>query len=119
MALAEQPFEEFEETPSQSTTDFRGNILDPGFDLTLRPMRYPLFYEMYKDAIKNTWTVEETEEVHVSIPDEAPLNDNDELVDELPEDWVYPPDPFVEDNEEEETDDEDASVDEEEPPLVD
>ena len=35
------------------------NILDAGFDLTLRPMRYPLFFEMYKDAIKNTWTVEE------------------------------------------------------------
>ena len=59
MALAEQPFEEFEETPSQSTVDFRGNILDPGFDLTLRPMRYPLLYEMYQDAIKNTWTVDE------------------------------------------------------------
>jgi ribonucleoside-diphosphate reductase beta chain len=36
-------------------------ILDPGFDLTLRPMRYPLFYEMYRDAIKNTWTVEEVD----------------------------------------------------------
>ena len=59
MALVEQPFEEFEETPSQSTADSRGNILDPGFDLTLRPMRYPLFYEMYQDAIKNTWTVDE------------------------------------------------------------
>ncbi len=34
-------------------------ILDPGFDLTLRPMRYPAFFEMYKNAIKNTWTVEE------------------------------------------------------------
>ena len=37
------------------------NILDPGFDLTLRPMRYPAFYEMYTDAIKNTWTVEEVD----------------------------------------------------------
>ncbi len=37
----------------------RANILDPGFDLTLRPMRYPQFFEMYKNAIKNTWTVEE------------------------------------------------------------
>lgn len=36
-------------------------ILDPGFNLTLRPMRYPGFYEMYKDAIANTWTVEEVE----------------------------------------------------------
>jgi ribonucleoside-diphosphate reductase beta chain len=36
-------------------------ILDPGFDLTLRPMKYPVFYEMYKNAIKNTWTVEEVD----------------------------------------------------------
>jgi len=35
------------------------HLLDPGFDLTLRPMRYPRFYEMYRDAIRNTWTVEE------------------------------------------------------------
>ena len=34
-------------------------LLDPGFDLTLRPMRYPRFYEMYRDAIRNTWSVEE------------------------------------------------------------
>src|SRR5262245_57203424 len=34
-------------------------LLDPGFDLSLRPMRYPRFYEMYRAAIKNTWTVEE------------------------------------------------------------
>ena len=36
-----------------------GKILDPGFNLTLRPMKYPVFYDMYQDAIKNTWTVEE------------------------------------------------------------
>ncbi|GGA81430.1 ribonucleoside-diphosphate reductase subunit beta [Arenimonas soli] len=36
-------------------------LLDPGFDLTLRPMRYPKFYEMYRDAIRNTWTVEEVD----------------------------------------------------------
>ena len=36
-------------------------LLDPGFDLTLRPMKYPEFYEMYRDAIKNTWTVEEVD----------------------------------------------------------
>ena len=36
-----------------------GKILDPGFNLTLRPMQYPIFYEMYQDAIKNTWTVDE------------------------------------------------------------
>jgi len=40
-------------------TDAR--LLDPGFDLTLRPMRYPQFYEMYRDAIRNTWTVEEVD----------------------------------------------------------
>jgi ribonucleoside-diphosphate reductase beta chain len=37
----------------------RQALLDPGFDLTLRPMRYPAFYDMYRDAIKNTWTVDE------------------------------------------------------------
>jgi ribonucleoside-diphosphate reductase beta chain len=36
-------------------------ILDPGFDLTLRPMKYPAFFEQYKAAIKNTWTVEEVD----------------------------------------------------------
>ncbi|MBX3696079.1 MAG: ribonucleotide-diphosphate reductase subunit beta [Steroidobacteraceae bacterium] len=37
----------------------RPALLDPGFDLTLRPMRYPRFYDMYRAAIRNTWTVEE------------------------------------------------------------
>ena len=37
------------------------HLLDPGFDLTLRPMRYPQFYAMYRDAIRNTWTVEEVD----------------------------------------------------------
>ena len=36
-------------------------LLDPGFELTLRPMRYPAFYEMYRNAIRNTWTVEEVD----------------------------------------------------------
>jgi ribonucleoside-diphosphate reductase beta chain len=36
-------------------------LLDPGMDLTLRPMRYPAFFEMYKSAIKNSWTVEEVD----------------------------------------------------------
>jgi len=36
-------------------------LLDPGMNLTLRPMRYPLFYEMYRNAIKNTWTVDEVD----------------------------------------------------------
>jgi ribonucleoside-diphosphate reductase beta chain len=35
------------------------SLLDPGFNLTLRPMRYPKFYDMYRSAIKNTWSVEE------------------------------------------------------------
>jgi ribonucleoside-diphosphate reductase beta chain len=34
-------------------------ILDPGMCLSLRPMAYPIFFEMYRGAIKNTWTVEE------------------------------------------------------------
>ena len=36
-------------------------LLDPGFELTLRPMKYPVFFEMYKNAIKNTWTVDEVD----------------------------------------------------------
>lgn len=43
------------------TTTRPKNILDPGFCLTLRPMNYPVFYDMYRDAIKNTWTVEEVD----------------------------------------------------------
>lgn len=37
------------------------HLLDPGMCLTLRPMLYPVFFEMYRDAIKNTWTVEEVD----------------------------------------------------------
>lgn len=36
-------------------------LLDPGMDLTLRPMRYPEFFERYKEALKNNWTVEEVD----------------------------------------------------------
>jgi ribonucleoside-diphosphate reductase beta chain len=36
-------------------------LLDAGMNLTLRPMRYPDFFERYKDAIRNTWTVEEVD----------------------------------------------------------
>jgi len=36
-------------------------IFDPGLDLRLRPMRYPVFYAMYKAALKNTWVVEEVD----------------------------------------------------------
>lgn len=47
------------ETMTTPTSDVR--LLDPGFELTLRPMRYPQFYAMYKAAIRNTWTVEEVD----------------------------------------------------------
>ena len=43
-------------------------ILDPGLNLTLRPMRYPGFYEMYKNGIRNTWTVDEVD-FHSDLPD--------------------------------------------------
>ena len=46
-------------TPAAAPSARQRNILDPGFDLTLRPMRYPQFFDMYKDSIKNTWTVDE------------------------------------------------------------
>lgn len=39
----------------------RARLLDSGLNLTLRPMRYPQFYDMYRDAIKNTWSVEEVD----------------------------------------------------------
>jgi ribonucleoside-diphosphate reductase beta chain len=44
-----------------SSVDVPESILDPGMCLTLRPMKYPTFYEMFKDGIKNTWTVEEVD----------------------------------------------------------
>jgi ribonucleoside-diphosphate reductase beta chain len=40
-------------------TNTGAELLNPGFNLTLRPLKYPAFYEMYKNAIKNTWTVDE------------------------------------------------------------
>jgi Ribonucleotide reductase, beta subunit len=43
------------------STTIPNAILDPGLSLTLRPMRYPTFFEMFKDGIKNTWTVEEVD----------------------------------------------------------
>jgi len=36
-------------------------LLDPGLCLSLRPMTYPRFYEMYRAAIRNTWTVDEVD----------------------------------------------------------
>jgi ribonucleoside-diphosphate reductase beta chain len=47
-----------EKTMSTATPN---TILDPGLSLTLRPMRYPTFFEMFKDGIRNTWTVEEVD----------------------------------------------------------
>ncbi len=44
-----------------SSVEVPDSILDPGMCLTLRPMRYPTFYEMFRDGIKNTWTVEEVD----------------------------------------------------------
>ena len=72
----------------------------------------------YIEIKKFVWTNEETNEVHTNIPDEALLNDNDELLDELPEDWVYPPDPMAEPTEDvvEEPTEEDVTED---PPLAD
>jgi ribonucleoside-diphosphate reductase beta chain len=48
-------------------------LLDPGMDLTLRPMKYPHFFDRYKDAIKNTWTVEEVD-LHTDLADLAKLS---------------------------------------------
>lgn len=51
-------------------------LLSPGFDLTLRPMKYPHFYEMYRDAIKNTWTVEEVD-FSTDLADLAKMTDGE------------------------------------------
>lgn len=48
-------------------------LLDPGMDLTLRPMRYPHFFDRFRDAIKNTWTVEEID-LHSDLSDLAKLS---------------------------------------------
>ena len=54
-----------EDLPSVPASEGHGgpirSLLDPGLDLTLRPMRYPQFYERYRAAIRNTWTVEEVD----------------------------------------------------------
>lgn len=44
-----------------SHIDRPARLLDPGMCLTLRPMAYPAFFEMYRSGIKNTWTVEEVD----------------------------------------------------------
>jgi ribonucleoside-diphosphate reductase beta chain len=49
-------------TPSATpSTERQTMLLDPGMDLTLRPMRYPGFFEQFRAAIRNTWTVEEVD----------------------------------------------------------
>jgi ribonucleoside-diphosphate reductase beta chain len=48
-------------------------LLDPGMDLTLRPMKYPHFFDRFKDAIKNTWTVEEVD-LHSDLADLTKLS---------------------------------------------
>jgi len=55
------------------TADPAQMLLDPGMDLTLRPMRYPHFFDRFKDAIKNTWTVEEVD-LHSDLADLAQLS---------------------------------------------
>jgi ribonucleoside-diphosphate reductase beta chain len=56
-------------TATDHRTRSRGQmLLDPGMDLTLRPMRYPHFFDRFKDAIKNTWTVEEVD-LHSDLAD--------------------------------------------------
>jgi ribonucleoside-diphosphate reductase beta chain len=55
----------------------RRALLDPGMDLTLRPMRYPHFYDRFRDAIKNTWTVEEVD-LHADLKDLARLSPSEQ-----------------------------------------
>lgn len=59
-----------------TTRKKRGMLLDPGMDLTLRPMRYPDFYEQYRAAIRNTWTVEEVD-LASDLPDLAKFTDGE------------------------------------------
>jgi ribonucleoside-diphosphate reductase beta chain len=59
--------------PAPRATETRQMLLDPGMDLTLRPMRYPHFFDRFKDAIRNTWTVEEVD-LHADLADLAKLS---------------------------------------------
>ena len=61
-------------TTDTETLSSTKNLLDPGLDLTLRPMRYPHFYDRFRDAIKNTWTVEEVD-LHSDLKDLQRLTD--------------------------------------------
>jgi ribonucleoside-diphosphate reductase beta chain len=55
-------------TATETPATTRHMLLDPGMDLTLRPMRYPAFYDRFRDAIRNTWTVEEVD-LHSDLAD--------------------------------------------------
>ena len=61
-------------SPTRNPAKRPDNILDPGFDLTLRPMKYQIFFDMYTDAIKNTWTVDEIDfaDDHVDLRSMSP-----------------------------------------------
>ena len=60
-------------TTTQNPQTAQHLLLDPGMDLTLRPMRYPHFFDRFKDAIKNTWTVEEID-LHTDLKDLARMS---------------------------------------------
>ncbi|HEY3737060.1 MAG TPA: ribonucleotide-diphosphate reductase subunit beta [Jatrophihabitans sp.] len=60
------------ERAAVAAVETRHALLDPGMDLTLRPMRYPQFYDRFRDSIKNTWTVEEVD-LHSDLKDLARL----------------------------------------------
>lgn len=47
--------------PQTASNPQGSRLLDPGYSLSLRPMRYPAFYDTFRDAIKNTWSVEEVD----------------------------------------------------------
>src|ERR1700735_3119671 len=59
--------------PVTAVESARQLLLDPGMDLTLRPMRYPAFYDRVRDAIRNTWTVEEVD-LHSDLADLGKLS---------------------------------------------
>src|SRR6266498_1751718 len=61
--LAPRPGEDVAPKPAslRNQVNRPARLLDPGLCLTLRPMAYPEFFEMYKAAIKNTWTVDEVD----------------------------------------------------------
>ena len=50
-------------------------ILSTELDLTLRPMKYPQFFQMYRNSLKNIWT---TDEIDFSV-------DYQHLRDKIPE----------------------------------